>query len=247
MVLRAPERRADEVRTERLTVEMMRSERDFPNATGSERTAGSEQAVGSVHAGRHALTLAAALAVLSCGSVESFVTDPAELAANVVVALRQKDWLTLSRLAHPERGVRFTPYAYVDLESDLVLSPEQLAVLDADEAKERGREPHVRRWGVFDGTGEPIEMTVDEYYGRFLYDRDFASAERGGPNERVGHGNSLNDMPAVFGDRDVVFFEYHVPGTERYGGMDWRSLRVVLERIKNRWYLIGLVHDEWTI
>ena len=41
--------------------------------------------------------------------------------------------------------------------------------------------------------------------------------------------------------------EYHVEGTERYGGMDWGSLRVVLLLEDGRWYLIGLLNDRWTV
>jgi hypothetical protein len=29
--------------------------------------------------------------------------------------------------------------------------------------------------------------------------------------------------------------------------MDWRSLRLVFEEQGGSWYLVGIVHDQWTI
>jgi UDP-N-acetyl-2-amino-2-deoxyglucuronate dehydrogenase len=30
-------------------------------------------------------------------------------------------------------------------------------------------------------------------------------------------------------------------------GMDWRSLRLVFEKKNDIWYLVGIIHDQWTI
>ena len=165
--------------------------------------------------------------------------DSVTLATRVVNALSQKDWKSVSRFVHPEHGLRFTPYGRVDLSRDVVITRKDVAELVLDDT--------VRRWGQFDGTGDPINLTIDEYYRRFIYDRDYAGLTSGPPNQRLGQGNSLNNIPTVFGDREVIFLEYYAPGTQKYKGMDWRSLRIVLERTDGRWYLIGLVHDEWTI
>jgi hypothetical protein len=32
-----------------------------------------------------------------------------------------------------------------------------------------------------------------------------------------------------------------------YEGMDWRSLRLVFEKKNDIWYLVGIIHDQWTI
>jgi hypothetical protein len=29
--------------------------------------------------------------------------------------------------------------------------------------------------------------------------------------------------------------------------MDWQSLRLVFEETAGNWYLVGIVHDQWTI
>lgn len=164
--------------------------------------------------------------------------DPALLAVRVVNALSQKDWKAVSEFVHPEHGLRFTPYGRVDLSRDIVIAKQDVTKLVSDST--------VRRWGVFDGTADPIDLTLDGYYRRFIYDRAYAGATPGPLNQRLGQGNSLNNIPTVFGSRKVTFVEFHVSGTQKYNGMDWRSLRIVFEQSEGRWYLIGLVHDEWT-
>jgi hypothetical protein len=39
-----------------------------------------------------------------------------------------------------------------------------------------------------------------------------------------------------------------VPGAKpEYAGLDWASLLLVFEQYESRWYLVALVHDQWTI
>lgn len=170
--------------------------------------------------------------------------DPevAARAGQIVHALRDQDWETVARAVHPAKGVRFSPYSYVRVgtgeDADRVFSAEELAGLAAGET--------VYLWGTFDGSGEPIEKTFSEYYRRFVYDADFGWAYAVGLNEIVGRGNTIVNVAEVYPQAQVV--EYHLPGTDpRFGGMDWRSLRLVLEKVGDAWYLVGVVHDEWTI
>jgi hypothetical protein len=156
-----------------------------------------------------------------------------------VRAIESRDWAELATFVHPSRGLRFSPYGYVDVKHHVLLTPEEVAVL--------GTGTRSRVWGRFDGTGEPIEMPFPAYYERFVYDRDFATAAAGKPGERIGRGNSLNNIGEAFAGPEVSFVEYHVPGTDRFSGMDWRSLRLVFERLDAQWYLVGIVHDQWTI
>lgn len=161
-----------------------------------------------------------------------------EVAERAIAAVRDRDFETLARLAHPERGVRFSPYAYVRPESDVTLTAAELAVADRDRA--------VRLWGERDGSGEPIRMTVEEYWRHFVYDLDFAAAGETAWERRLGRGNSLDNRAEVYpGSRSV---EYHVRGVDpELEGLDWRSLRLVFVPEGARWYLVAIIHDQWTI
>ena len=165
-------------------------------------------------------------------------------AAQAILALRDHDMQALAGLVHPVKGVAFSPYTYVRTlqgapgEADMVFGPAQLLGLWTD--------PTVYHWGMYDGSGEPIQVTFQEYHGRFVYDVDFAQPEVVGFDETVGRGNTLNNIATAY--PDAVTVEYHFEGFEpQYAGMDWRSLRLVLAEFDGTWYLVGIVHDEWTI
>jgi hypothetical protein len=165
-------------------------------------------------------------------------------AAQAILALRDHDIRQLTGLVHPVKGVTFSPYTYLRPlqgapgEADLVFSPAQLSGLWTD--------PTVYHWGTYDGSGEPIDLTFREYYGKFVYDVDFAQPDVVGFNETVGQGNTINNIATVY--PNAVTVEYHFDGFDpQYAGMDWRSLRLVLEEMDGTWYLVGIVHDQWTI
>lgn len=170
--------------------------------------------------------------------------DVAAQAAEIIMALKNRNLETLSRLVHPDKGVRFSPYTYVRVApgspegADLVFSPAYVANLFADQT--------VYHWGRFDGSGEPIDLTFEAYFARFIYDADFARPHAVGYNEVIGRGNTINNIAQVY--PNAVAIEYHFEGFDpAFAGLDWRSLRLVLEEKEGAWYLVGIVHDEWTV
>lgn len=155
-----------------------------------------------------------------------------------MVALKDKDMEKLSQLVHPEKGVRFSPYTFVEKDKDLVF--------DAKKVKELMEDTHLYVWGRYDGSGEPIELTFADYYKTFVYDADFINAPKVGYNEAIGKGNTVNNSFEFY--KNAIIIEYHFPAIEeKYEGMDWRSLKLVFEKYKNKWYIVGVIHDQWTI
>ena len=163
-------------------------------------------------------------------------------ATAIIQAIKNTDLARLSELVHPSKGVRFSPYTYVRTEAeadpDLVFSAAKVASLATDQT--------VYRWGWFDGSGDPIDMTFEAYWARFIYDADFWQPHAVGYDEVIGAGNTINNIAQVYPQASVI--EYHFTGFDpQYGGLDWRSLRLVLEGSGGLWYLVGVVHGEWTI
>jgi hypothetical protein len=156
----------------------------------------------------------------------------------ILYLIKDKDMGKLSTYIHPTKGVRFSPYAYVDINKYLVFTSSQVPELFQN--------TQVYHWGAYDGSGEPIQLSFKDYYEKFIYDVDFANAEIIGNNKPIGQGNTINNIKEAY--PDAVFVEYHFPGfNPAYEGMDWRSLRLVFEKVNNTFYLVGIVHDEWTI
>lgn len=166
-------------------------------------------------------------------------TDLREAGRLVAQALDTRSFGRLAALVHPEEGVRFSPYAHVDPGEQVTLGPEDLRSAARGETLER-------TWGRFDGSGEPIELAFREYVDRFVCDAPYLEKGVVAVDERQGRGNTRDNAAAAYPDARIV--EYHIPGSDAAGGeLAWRSLRMAFEQIEGHWYLVGVIHDQWTI
>lgn len=156
----------------------------------------------------------------------------------VMTCIKQKQTTKLAGYVHPEKGLRFSPYPCVNPITDLVFAPNEVKILLKDR--------EVYRWGVYAGSGDPIKMTPRQYWKRFVYDRDYLNAPRVGYNTILGKGNARDNRFEVYPGAIIV--EYHFPGEDpELHGLDWESLSLVFERYENEWYLVGIIHGQWTI
>lgn len=158
-------------------------------------------------------------------------------ALEIVRLIKEKNMEELSNHIHPTKGLRFTAYGHLN-DEDQVLNTKQI--------EELFDESEILTWGSYDGTGDPIDLSFADYYDRFIYDVDFANPHIIGINEIVGKGNTLNNIEEFHPNGE--FIEFHFTGFEpQFEGMDWKSLRLVFEEEEGRFYLVAILHDEWTI
>jgi len=161
-----------------------------------------------------------------------------ETAEKVLTAISERDMKTLAQYVHPEKGVRFTPYTYVQPDQDIVFNKEQIEGFFEDKK--------TYLWGHYDGTGDEIRLTPAEYYEKFIYTADFLNAEQVGYNTVLSFGNALENQFEVYDNPIVV--EYYFSGfNPDYAGMDWQSLRLVFEEYNSKLLLVGIIHNQWTI
>jgi hypothetical protein len=158
-------------------------------------------------------------------------------ASAVIAALQARDGVGLAALSHPEKGVRFSPYSSVDPETEMVFGITQLKGFWDD--------PHVYKWGVYDGSGDPIELTPLGYYKKFIMDRDFTNPTRINIDDDHAYGNTINNAETVYPNGTRIEF-YITPSDADAGGLDWAALRLVFEPFNGRWYLVAVIHDQWT-
>jgi len=159
-------------------------------------------------------------------------------ALEVVQLLNGEDMEGLSTYVHPTECVRFSPYGNVNVSSDQVFTAAQVAGLMTDEK--------VYTWGSYDGSGEPINLNFADYFEKFVYDEDYKNPHMIGNNVVIGHGNSMINIDSAY--PDGVFAEFHFTEFDpQYEGIDWSSLRLVFEEDNGTWYLVGIIHDQWTI
>jgi hypothetical protein len=160
------------------------------------------------------------------------------LSKNILAQLKSGEYDKLVPFIDPVSGIRFSPYAYVDSTSDKVLSREKFLELLKNQKEVN--------WGTTDGSGQPIVLSLTGYLKKYVYDKDFLIAPQSVANTFLGGGNSLNNLLQAYPGCD--FTEFYFPGFDpKYEGMDWKTLRLVFKKGKDHSYLIGIVHDEWTI
>ena len=161
------------------------------------------------------------------------------LTQDILTAFKNKNYVAVADFIDPVAGVRFSPYGFVDTIRNVIFSREKFA----EQVRRSNQDKIV--WGEFDGSGNTIRMTLNEYIAKFVYDVDFSTPETRKVNEFIGHGNSLNNLLSVYENSD--FTESHFSGFEKkYEGMDWRSLRLIFKERDEKFFLVGVVHDQWT-
>lgn len=152
--------------------------------------------------------------------------------------LQQQNWTVLSSYVHPSRGVTFTPYSTVEPDSNLNFTASQIKNLAQDQT--------VYTWGFEDGRGDPIQMTIQQYYARYVYDADYTQASEIGIDRIITGGNALENLAEVY--TGCRFVDFSFPSADPVNdGLDWSSLKLVFQPDGERWYLVGIVHGEWTI
>lgn len=151
--------------------------------------------------------------------------------------IKAKDYASLSAMVHPSEGVIFVPYSTVNPSSNLHFTAQQIADLDGNQ------KDYV--WGITDGEGKPIQMTMSEYFSRYVFNADYTQAPLIGVNQIIQSGNSLENVKDAFPDGQFV--EFHFPGLQKDAdGMDWCTLRLVFTEYKGEYRLRAVIHSEWT-
>lgn len=163
-----------------------------------------------------------------------------DLSKKILDLIKSGEYFKLGKLFHPKDGVRFSPYGYIDTVTDIKFS--QQYFMDCFSRLK----PKYYLWGFADGSGDSIYLLIKDYFKRFVYDVDFANAEKLSLNTSLGHGNSPNNIEAIY--PGLEYTESYFSGfEEKLSGMDWRALRLVFKEYEGKNYLVAIIHDEWTI
>lgn len=155
---------------------------------------------------------------------------------DILLALKNKDYKTFASFIHPEKGISFSMYGFVDPSEDTHFSK-------ADFEKNLPTKT-LFTWGAMDGSGDPYKTTINEYLTKWVFSKDFTTSQYS-LNKFLREGNSLNNLQKAYPGKD--FTENYIKGTEKNGDMDWKTLRFVFEEFEGKQYLVAVVNDQWTI
>lgn len=153
-------------------------------------------------------------------------------------ALANKDFSRITDDIHPTRGVRFSMYAYVRPETDKVFSRAQYA--------QYLQQSNIRfTWGEKDGTGDILITPLPDYLRTWVNASVFDHNPTISINNSQAMGNSINNLSKIYQSSDFV--EFYSNGSEKYGEMDWRAMRLVFEEYQGKRYLVAIINDQWTV
>ena len=159
-----------------------------------------------------------------------------QMSQTIMEILEEKNYKRLAEFISEEEGLLFAPYTYID-SSNIVLTKDSLLV-----ALDSGK---FFMWGLADGKGDSIRMSIQKYFEEYVYDKNFIQSDTISFNQFVGSGNTINNIQEKF--PRAKFVEYHFFGSEMYAGMDWKSLILVFDKVKDQYFLHAIVHNEWTV
>ena len=155
----------------------------------------------------------------------------------VLTFLKQRNYPELVKY-FSVKGVRFVPYGFIDTTSSKLLTSEDF--LKAIDKK------WILSWGSYDGTGDPIKLTVTTYVKNFVYNADYLNAEATAFDAVMKQGSSINNIKDIYPNHH--YLDYHFSGfDQKFAGMDWTSLRLVFEHQDGQYFLVAIIHDQWTI
>ena len=93
---------------------------------------------------------------------------------------------------------------------------------------------------------EPIRRTIAQFLEEFIFSVDYTQSTSVGVDEIVMSGNSLENLKEAY--PDCRFVDLCYPSLDpAYEGLDWCSLKMVFAPTQSGWYLVGLIHSQWTI
>ena len=93
-----------------------------------------------------------------------------KLAVEILRFVKTRNYKKLASFIHPEYGIRFSPFAYIDTTDDRKFYADELLLL----AKQGKRINWNSSW---DSERSPEFLTIDQYFKRYVYDVDFLNAE----------------------------------------------------------------------
>ncbi|WP_080780085.1 hypothetical protein [Chryseobacterium phocaeense] len=155
---------------------------------------------------------------------------------DILLALKNKDYKTFASFIHPEKGISFSMYGFVD--------PGEATHFSKADFEKNLPTKTLFTWGAMDGSGDPYKVTINEYLTKWVFSKDFTASQYS-LNKFLREGNSLNNLQKTYPGKN--FTENYIKGTDKNADMDWKTLRFVFEEFEGKQYLIAVVNDQWTI
>lgn len=160
-----------------------------------------------------------------------------DISIKVLETIENKDYISFSKYIHKEKGVIFVPFSYIDYDVNLVFSPAMVKTFAEDNT--------IYDWGIYDQSPERIKLSVDDYFDQFVYDKKYIDTRTVSINYTIRRGNSIENIEEVF--ENCIYIDFYDGGSEECEGLDWSSLKIVMEKYNDTYEVVAVIHSCYTM
>lgn len=162
----------------------------------------------------------------------AFCNDPRprELIQSLQTAVQTKDGALLASLVPPTSGMDVT-----------YIRNGNIVNYDVEHARFVFETTFQAEWGLGAGSGLPVKGSFQEIILPSLQQVFTPGAVLTCKELKTGGVTYVPEWTYPGMD----YYSVHFPGTEQYGGLDWQTWAVGMERVDGKLYLAALVHFEW--
>ncbi len=167
-------------------------------------------------------------------SPETFCADPKIqfLIDDLLIALENKDGELFSTLVSPAHGLDLRFFHHGTLAN---YTPEEAAWVF--------QSTYQVLWGYAGGSGAEVNGTFSEVPLPMLMDVLTSDYELHCNDVGVTSAFAQEPWPPEY--TNINFYNLFKPGTDQYGGLDWRAWLMGVEYVDGKPYLFSLTHFEW--
>jgi len=155
---------------------------------------------------------------------------------NLLQFLKTKNYEKFATYIHPEKGVTFSMYAFVNSASDRCFTKKEFLYFISS--------PADFTWGEKNASGELYRETLQNYLSNWVWKKDFSTASYE-LNGTMSRGNSQDNSKQIYPECDITV--NFLSGTKEFSEMDWQTLGFVFEEFYGKYYLIAVINDQWTV
>ena len=153
------------------------------------------------------------------------------MAIQVINALEKKDFKTIAKYTHPEKGLRFTSSSNVT-SKDIIFNSEKMRNFEKD------NELYI--WGKNAGIGDDIKLKPIDFYNSFIYDQEYSQCEV--IYNYKSKGISGNHYLIYNGS---IIVDYIYIGSESANYLDGSNLKIVYQKCSDgNWYITGIINSQ---
>ncbi|MFZ5353104.1 MAG: hypothetical protein ACOZCL_10335 [Bacillota bacterium] len=150
-----------------------------------------------------------------------------EISNEAAEAFLSKDMDKFSSYVDPQKGLRFSMCGYINTDSDLIFSTDQLSGLFDDTTK--------YAWGPNNENGDPIIMNAKEYFDTFIY-KDYVEYSDG--LVLTASSPTISNEFEVYPDARVIKHNFCIDKTTAFAGI---TVHFVFERNDYKHYISNVV------